>query len=115
MNHAEARTIALALPGAEEADHGGKPSFRVNGKIFVIIQADGRTLTVKTTKEERALLASAEPQTYGVPEGFAHLSYMHIQLKTAEDEQVRNLIEAAWGLVAPKKTVKAYFCGGANA
>lgn len=109
MHLAEARAIALALPGTEETDHGGKPSFCVNGKIYAILQADGQTLTVKTTKEERALLASAEPQTYGVPEGFAHLSYMHIRLEAAKDEQVRELIEAAWGLVAPKRTAKAYF------
>ncbi|TYP68069.1 MmcQ/YjbR family DNA-binding protein [Paenibacillus methanolicus] len=109
MNIAEARAIALALPGTEETDHGGKPSFRVNGKIFAIIQADGRTLTVKTTKEERALLASAKPETYGVPEGFAHLSYMHVRVETAEAGQVRELIEAAWGWVAPKKAVRAYF------
>ncbi|MFB9325095.1 MmcQ/YjbR family DNA-binding protein [Paenibacillus aurantiacus] len=109
MNIAEARAIALALPGTEEADHDGKPSFRVNGKIFAIVQADGRTLTVKTVKEERAHLVGAEPETYRVPEGFAHLSYMHIRLEAAKDGEAKALIEAAWGLVAPKRMAKAYF------
>jgi hypothetical protein len=47
----EARALALALPGAEERDHHGRPSFRVRGKIFatlweaeqlnVMLDADG--------------------------------------------------------------------------
>src|SRR2546425_12562243 len=30
----QARRLALALPGATEQDHHGRPSFRVGGKIF---------------------------------------------------------------------------------
>src|SRR5260370_20864088 len=33
----EAREFALALPGAEEADHWGNPSFRVGGRIFATL------------------------------------------------------------------------------
>jgi hypothetical protein len=33
----EARTIALALPEVVEADHHGRPSFRVRGKIFATL------------------------------------------------------------------------------
>ena len=33
----EARALALALPGAVEQDHHGRPSFRVRGKIFATL------------------------------------------------------------------------------
>jgi hypothetical protein len=33
----EARAMALALPGATEQDHHGRPSFRVQGKIFATL------------------------------------------------------------------------------
>lgn len=37
----EARAFALALPGAEEADHWGNPSFRVGGRIFATVPDPG--------------------------------------------------------------------------
>lgn len=32
----EVRSLALSLPGAEEHEHWGKPSFRVRNKIFAV-------------------------------------------------------------------------------
>jgi hypothetical protein len=37
ISHDEARAVALALPGAVECDHHGRPSFRVHGKIFATL------------------------------------------------------------------------------
>jgi hypothetical protein len=36
----QARRLALALPGAVEQDHHGRPSFRVGGKIFATLRSD---------------------------------------------------------------------------
>ncbi|WP_438447685.1 MmcQ/YjbR family DNA-binding protein [Gorillibacterium sp. sgz5001074] len=105
----EVREVALSLPGAVEVEHMGKPSFRMNNKIFLVMQEDLITITVKISKEERNLYVSEDPVTYRIPEGFAHLNYMHICLETAPKEEVFNLIRSAWGSVAPKKAVKAYF------
>ena len=41
----QARTLALALPGAVERDHHGRPSFRVDGRIFATLW-DGEHLNV---------------------------------------------------------------------
>jgi hypothetical protein len=35
---AEARAIALGLPEASEEDHHGTVSFRVRGRIFVVVE-----------------------------------------------------------------------------
>ena len=42
MTDAVARRAALALPDAVEMDHHGRPSFRVNGRIFATLWAAGR-------------------------------------------------------------------------
>ena len=45
ISHDQARELALALPDAVEADHHGKPSFRVSGKIFATLW-DEHTMNV---------------------------------------------------------------------
>ncbi|MEK3735218.1 MULTISPECIES: MmcQ/YjbR family DNA-binding protein [Paenibacillus] len=109
MQIEEIREIALSLPGTVEVEHWGKPSFRINNKIFVVIQDDMSTITIKTTKEERHLYTSMSPETYKIPDSFSNLNYMHIDLKSAKNEEVINLIRNAWGIVAPKKLTKVYF------
>jgi len=108
MDQSDVRQIALSLPEAEEATHWGKASFRVRKKIFTIIQSDLRTITVKTTSEEREIYTRANPETYSITESFANMNYMHINLDTAPDEEVITLIQSAWCNVAPKKLVKEF-------
>lgn len=105
----EVRKVALSLPGVEEMQHFEKPSFRVNQKIFVVIQTDMKTITVKTSREERTLYIETDPTAYSVPESFSKLNYMHINLETANDDEVVKLIHSSWGRVAPKKLSKEYF------
>lgn len=105
----EVRKIALSMPETEEVEHWGKSSFRINNKIFTIIQEDLKTITVKTTKEEREILTNTNPETYRVPESFSNLNFMHINLETAAKEEVIDLIRNAWGRVAPKKISKTFF------
>ena len=108
LSISEIRELALSLPGAEEVEHWGKTSFRMNNKIFAVIQDDKKTLTVKTTKEERALLIQMAPDIYRFPDSFSDLNYVHIDLEFAKDEEVTKCIRIAWGYVATKKTAKAY-------
>ena len=42
LSSQQARELALALPDAVEADHHGKPSFRVGGRIFATLWTDTR-------------------------------------------------------------------------
>jgi hypothetical protein len=105
----EVREIALSLPESEEIEHWSNPSFRINNKIFLIIQEDLKTITVKTTKEERDFYTNKDPETFRIPESFSNMNYMHINLEAAEKEEVINMIKSAWGRVAPKKLVKTYF------
>jgi hypothetical protein len=53
----EARRLALALPGAVEADHHGRPSFRVAGKIFATLRDDNH---LNVMLDEPGILTAVE-------------------------------------------------------
>ncbi|MDI4647486.1 MmcQ/YjbR family DNA-binding protein [Cohnella hashimotonis] len=109
LSISDIREFALSMPGVEEVEHWGKTSFRMNNKIFAVIQDDKKTLTVKTTKEIRALLIQMAPDIYRIPDSFSNLNYMHINLELANDAEVTEYIQNAWGHIAPKKAAKAFF------
>ncbi|WP_271754997.1 MmcQ/YjbR family DNA-binding protein [Cohnella sp. JJ-181] len=102
------RSFILTLPETKEIDHFGKPSFRVNNKIFATIQPEGSILTVKTNGEDRMMYTMLDPETYRVPETFSNLNYMHINLNTVSPIELKGLLIKAWSHVAPKKLVKAF-------
>ncbi|MDQ6418011.1 MmcQ/YjbR family DNA-binding protein [Paenibacillus sp. LHD-117] len=102
------RNFILTLPETKEIDHFGKPSFRINNKIFATIQPDGNTLTVKTVGEDREIYTTMDPETYRVPDTFSNLNYMNINLNTVSPKELKGLIIKAWSSVAPKRSVKAF-------
>ncbi|TVX98682.1 MmcQ/YjbR family DNA-binding protein [Cohnella terricola] len=105
------RHFSLSLPESKEINHWGKPSFRVNNKIFAVIQDDGFTLTVKTVAEDRSMLTTLDPETFKVPDSFSNLNYMNINLTRVEEKELKGLILKAWSSIAPKKLVNKYFEG----
>jgi hypothetical protein len=53
------RRLALALPEAEERAHGGRPDFRVRGKVFATLGwPDAEYGMVKLTPEQQAIYAT---------------------------------------------------------
>jgi hypothetical protein len=61
--------MALSMPGAEERETWGHPTFRVRGKIFVGMDEDGSTARVKASGEDQAALIAADPETFAVAPG----------------------------------------------
>jgi hypothetical protein len=104
----EVRSLALSLPEAEEHDHWGKLSFRIQNKIFAVIQPDGVSLVIKTSKEERFSYLTMAPEVYRLPENFSKLAFLVVRMDRVETEEFRDLLKLAWSLVSPKKVVKAY-------
>ncbi|TMV49626.1 MmcQ/YjbR family DNA-binding protein [Paenibacillus mesophilus] len=99
---------ALSLPGAEERDHSGKPSFRVGNKVFAVIQPDGVSLVLKTTKEDRHAYTTMAPDIYAMPDSFASMAYMVVRMDRIDPSECREMIVQAWRLVSPKRAVAAY-------
>ncbi len=114
MRLADARRFALSLPETTEEPHFDAGSFRVRRKIFATVPPGGKQLRVFIEPDEvQALLAEDpivfEPIVWGkrvVPNGVC------INLATAQPSVVRELLENAWRLRAPKRVVAAFDAGG---
>ncbi|WP_159888706.1 MmcQ/YjbR family DNA-binding protein [Paenibacillus puerhi] len=104
----EVQEYILSLPESKEVSHWGKSSYRINNKIFAVLQEDGITLTIKTIEEDRTIYTTMDSETYAIPESFSNMKYMHVNLNTVEPEEIKGLLLKAWGSIAPKKLVKAY-------
>jgi hypothetical protein len=91
----EARRLALALPGAVEADHHGRPSFRVGGKIFATLW-DEHHLNVML--DEPGILTAVAANSESCAERWwgKRLSAVEVALERAEAELVADLLADAW-------------------
>jgi len=107
----EAKATALSLPGAEERDHFGSPSFRVGGKIFAQISAQKKSehrAVLKLTPADQAALIAPFPETFSsIPQWGKH-GWTHVQLDSIEDALFRDVLLKAWRRVAPKQLVTAF-------
>lgn len=91
----EARRLALALPGAVEADHHGRPSFRVAGKIFATLRDDNR-LNVMLDLPGILTAVAAAPGTCAEVWWGKRLCAVQVALDRADAELVRDLLTDAW-------------------
>jgi hypothetical protein len=69
---ARLRTLALALPGTDEASNHGRPCFTVRGKTFVMFldnhHRDGRVaIWCKAPAGAQAVIVEGDPERYFVP------------------------------------------------
>ncbi len=103
------RGAALALPEATEAPHFDSVSFRVRGRIFATLPADGEHLHVMVDVDEaRAVAAQSGPAFEELWWG-KKLCGVRIHLPSLDEpDLVRELIEDAWRSRAPKRVVAAY-------
>jgi hypothetical protein len=100
MTADDARTLALALPGAVERDHHGRPSFRVAGRIFATLWTP-TTLNVMAG-EERIMAAVAEtPDVCETVVWGGRLSAVRVDLERASATLVEDLLGEAWSRRAP--------------
>ena len=98
------RQIALALPETTEAEHHGKPSFRVAGKIFCTLHQDHPRAMVKLDVEDQANLAAGYPGVVEpVPGAWGRKGSTFIWYEKADAELVRTLMEMAWTRIAPSR------------
>jgi hypothetical protein len=105
------RTLALALPEAEEHDHFGRPSFRVRGKIFVTVHADGASANLKLPRDEHEALVASRPEVFGTVT-WGQLIRTSVVLAVVDGDELAELVQEAWRAVAPKRVVAAFDAAG---
>jgi hypothetical protein len=101
------RRIALALPEVEEGTSYGTPAFKVKGKFLSRLKEDGETLVVKIDFDERDILMAANPETFYITDHYRGYPAVLVRLATVDPDDLRELFEGGWRLVAPKRLVAA--------
>ena len=100
------RKAALALPGAVEADHWGNPSFRVRGRIFATVPDPAR-LNVMVDPFDVEAVVRAAPEACSELHWGKEVRGVTVDLRRASCKLVGDLLEAAWRLRAPRRTLAA--------
>ena len=111
MTGPQLRELALGLPGAQERDTWGHPTFRVRDKIFVSLADDASTANVKATPEDQAELVAADPETFGVAAHVGRYGWVTVRLDRVDLAEMRELVVEAWRRTAPARAVKAFDAG----
>ncbi len=102
MTADQARSLALALPEAVEQDHHGRPSFRVNGKIFATLR-DERHMNVML--DEGGVLQAVQEHPDACEEVWwgKRLTAVRVDRSSVKPPQLEQMLREAWELRAPKR------------
>src|SRR3954451_17960537 len=91
----EARALALSFAGAAEQDHHGRPSFRVNGKIFATLWTDEQ-LNVMLPGDRIEQVVAEDPMRCELVWWGKRLSAVRVALPAGDAELVEPLLAEAW-------------------
>jgi hypothetical protein len=109
VDGADVRRISLGLPEAhEKLTWGVHPTFRVRDKIFAIVSEDGRSVRLKATRDAQEALVRSEPETFFFPSHVGRHGWVGVELERVDPDELRELLEEAWRLTAPKRVVAAF-------
>jgi hypothetical protein len=104
---AEVQELARTLPRASEAWVRGRLKFRVGQIVFLSFSKDGETMGFGFPKEWRAALVESEPHKFSLPsESDMRFHWVHVRLDAIDEDEMRDLVENAWALCAPKFLVE---------
>jgi hypothetical protein len=104
----DARRFALTLPGVEEGTSYGTAAFRVAGKLFARQHDDGETLIVRAIQQQREMLLQADPEVFYVTDHYRAHPWVLVRLGNISLARLRETLEEAWRLRAPKRLVDAF-------
>ena len=96
----QAAALALALPEAVQADHHGRPSFRVRGKIFATLP-DPTHMNVMLDEPGIRTAVQAEPEACAERWWGKRLAAVQVDLERAGEPLLSELLADAWEGKAP--------------
>lgn len=108
MTPAAFRKLALSFPGAVEAPHFDRTSFRVGKKIFATMTQDGKQGMVPVKPLERCMgLIAEHPKMFFSYGGWTEkLGSLGVSIKEAKPDWVKALMAEAHARIAPKAKKK---------
>ena len=97
------------LPEAEESG-GDRVAFQVRGKSFAWAarERDGGGLGIRVERDEKALILDSNPDVYFSSPHYEGWPGVQIRLEAIDREELRERLEEAWLIQAPKRLAAAY-------
>ena len=105
LTAARVRELALAFPETQEGSHMSHPDFRVRNKIFATLNATETMVNVKIDPANLDALVRSQP---GVYKDVWAGRWLGLEIDRVDADALRNLLEDAWCLTAPKTLLKQY-------
>jgi hypothetical protein len=99
----QARLLALALPGAVEQDHHGRPSFRVAGRIFATLW-DESTMNVMLDEPGIRTTVQSAPEACAERWWGKRLAAVSVNLDRVDANLLTELLTDAWETKARRRT-----------
>jgi hypothetical protein len=96
------------LPGFEERETWGQPTFRVRGRMFGTADEESRAATFKATPEEQAALLEQDPRTFTYARYVGKHGWVRVDLARVDPGQLHEIVVEAWRRTAPKRVVAAW-------
>lgn len=102
-----ARQIAMALPGTEEKDHFGMPSFRVKNRIFATLWVKENRMMIKLSLIDQSVFSSFDNSIiYPVPNKYGGMGCTFFELSAVRREMLEDALNTAWQNILSKKKNK---------
>jgi hypothetical protein len=98
----ELRRHLLRLPGVQERETWGHPTFRVADKLIATFPGPA-TAIVKAGRADQAALIAEEPGTFGVAPRVGRHGWLTVDLRNVRADHIRELVDEAWQATAPTK------------
>lgn len=97
MTPAQFRALALSMPEAVEGAHHGHPDFRVHGRVFASLHADGERGMVKVPPDEQRRLLSSHGGIFAAAAGaWGRAGCTMVTLRAATRVALDGPMAAAW-------------------
>lgn len=100
--YAAIKSVALGFPQAHEVVYRGWPWFNVGRKTFALYSVDDKTWIFKLPHAQQMMLFDARPETFR-PMKSGRMIWSYVRVENLDRAELRDLLEAAWRMVAPKK------------
>ncbi len=101
------RRIALAMTDAVEAAHMNHPDFRVNGRIFATLTADGAAGMVKLPPVDQQRFVTAHPESFAPENGaWGREGCTRVRLDHVDEDTLGEAMTLAWKQAARGPQVK---------
>jgi predicted DNA-binding protein (MmcQ/YjbR family) len=101
--------MALSFEGAEEQPHFGKPSYRVNKKIFATLDAKAGKVVLKLSEVEQSVFCGYDKSVmYPVNGGWGKQGWTVADLNTISHEVLLDALTTSYCNVAPARLSEKY-------